>query len=206
MSYRVRDENGKAIPDRVYGGDMLYGRERVEERLREQGRTLSKAAIPSYNYDTVDAMAFALTNWERKRTFELRHDETEKLKLKENEKMGRPYVQLKTDKCGRYHYATAYLSRTIVLKDGCTYEERIEAIGVSRRQHGDPKDDYVGEGLAVGRAMEDLGYKLSRRAWGKVKHNDDIKVMRRQQKERRQAKAQVERNSFVQRLREVARI
>ncbi len=171
MSYRVRDEHGNVIPDRVYGGDMIYGR-----------------GLPTVDIslDKVDAMAFAMAFNKARKTF----------KDKENEKMGRPNVHLKTDTCGRYHYATAHISRVVVLKDGCTYEEVIEAIGVSRRQHGDPKDDYVGEGLAVGRALEDLGYKLSRRAWGKVKHNDDIKVMRRQQKERRQDKAKKERTRY----------
>ena len=115
---------------------------------------------------------------------------------KESEEMYSPKIELETDTCGRYHYAKAVVYRDVETKRKGCYKERILGYGVARRQHGDPKDMYVGEGLAVSRALEDLGFKLGKRAWGKVKHNDDIKVMRRQQKERRQAKAKADKERY----------
>lgn len=101
----------------------------------------------------------------------------------------KPGVELETDSCGRYYYAKAFMYREVDTKQNGHYTEQILGYGVARRQHGDPKDVYVGEGLAISRALEDLGYKLGKRSWGKVKHNDDIKVMRKEQKQRRRDKA-----------------
>ena len=119
----------------------------------------------------------------------------------------RPTVQLETDSCGRYHFSKAIMYREVETKRNGTYREQIIGYGVARRQHGDPKDTYVGEGLAVSRALEDLGFKVGRRSWGKVKHNDDIKVQRRQQKERRREIARESLAEFAKRsLRQVCRL
>ena len=128
---------------------------------------------------------------------------TELFKAKRSESMAvlpiRPAVELISDKCGRYHFTKAIMYRDVDTKRNGRYREQIVGYGVARRQHGDPKDTYVGEGLAVSRALEDLGYKLGKRSWGKVKHNDDIKVQRKQQKARRQAMAETEHDRFVRR-------
>jgi hypothetical protein len=108
----------------------------------------------------------------------------------------RPQVELESDSCGRYHFTKAIMYRDVDTKRNGRYREQIVGYGVARRQHGDPKDTYVGEGLAVSRALEDLGYKLGKRSWGKVKHNDDVKVQRKQQKDRRRAKAEHERTRY----------
>jgi len=189
---------------------------RVRDQLRARGKTLSKAVLPSYNHDTVDAMALS---WDKaKRVYggartglsktinqygvefingvPVRRVGDEINKESEDMYSQEPRVELKTDVCGRYHYAKAFMYRDVETKRKGCYREIIEGYGVARRQHGDPKDAYVGEGLAVSRALEDLGFKIGRRAWGKVKHNDDIKVMRRQQKERRQEKAKADRTRY----------
>jgi len=63
--------------------------------------------------------------------------------------------------------------------------EEVVGEGVSKRSHKDRKDDYVGKTLALSRALESLAHKVERRAWGKVKHNDDMKVQRAEKKEER---------------------
>lgn len=56
--------------------------------------------------------------------------------------------------------------------------EEIVGEGVAKRSHKDRKDDYVGKTLALSRALESLAHKVEKRALGKVKHNDDMKVQR----------------------------
>ena len=118
----------------------------------------------------------------------------------------RPQVELISDSCGRYHFTKAIMYRDVDTKRNGPYREQIVGYGVARRQHGDPKDVYVGEGLAVSRALEDLGYKLGKRSWGKVKHNDDIKVQRKQQKARRQAQADRQLERFAERCKATLRV
>ncbi len=165
-----------------------YGEETIYGGARREGKSAFSTPIK------VDVSGF------NKELFKVR----DTMKTRRSEKMAvintKPGIQLETDKCGRYHFAKAFLYRDVETKHRGPYREQIIGYGVSRRQHGDPKDSYVGEGLAVSRALEDLGYKLGKRSWGKVRHNDDIKVQRKQQKARRQAKAKVERESSILKL------
>jgi len=70
-------------------------------------------------------------------------------------------------------------------KESCYVVEEIIGEGVSKRSHKDRKDDYVGKTLALSRALKSLATKVERRALGKVKHNDDMKVQRASKKEER---------------------
>lgn len=54
--------------------------------------------------------------------------------------------------------------------------------GTSRRSPGDEPDDQVAYLLAYGRAYEALSKKLLRRAQGLVKHHDDIRAARPEQR------------------------
>jgi len=63
--------------------------------------------------------------------------------------------------------------------------EEVVGEGVARRNHKDRNDNYVGKTLALSRALESLAHKTSKRAIGKVKHNDDMKVQRAEKKEER---------------------
>ena len=162
----------------------------VEARLRRIGKKLSEAG----RNDKIDSMAFALTGRREREIFKAKKRSEHMAILRQ-----RPQVELVSDSCGRYHFTKAIMYRDVDTKRNGPYREQIVGYGVARRQHGDPKDTYVGEGLAVSRALEDLGYKLGKRSWGKVKHNDDIKVQRKQQKARRQAMAETEHDRFVRR-------
>ena len=178
----MRDEHGNVKQDKVHGGDLLW------DRVPSNRRSASSMSCK----DQADAIALAMSGLGKSRKIRpMRGASIDMAVLRQ-----KAQVHLETDSCGRYNYAKAFMYREVETKQKGTYREQIVGYGVARRQHGDPKDSYVGEGLAVSRALEDLGYKVGRRSWGKVKHNDDIKVQRRQQKKRRQDKAEHERTRY----------
>jgi len=95
------------------------------------------------------------------------------------------------DKCAGHHFArvTLDVSRRVESEDQKTvtfYEEEIVGEGVAKKSGKDRNDDYVGENLALGRALEHLTAKVMRRANGKVKHNDDMKQQRAERKAKRE--------------------
>lgn len=49
-----------------------------------------------------------------------------------------------------------------------------ESTGEAIRATEDKYDAEVAEKMAMGRALENLGKKLQRQAWGKIKHNEDV--------------------------------
>lgn len=68
------------------------------------------------------------------------------------------------------------------------FEDDIVVVqGTSRRSPGDEPDDQVAYLLAFGRAYEALAKKLLRRAQGLVKHHDDIRASRPEQKHKAEA-------------------
>lgn len=52
-------------------------------------------------------------------------------------------------------------------------QDFIESSGTARRHPDDRSKPSIGENLAIGRALENLGLKLQKRANGIVKQNDD---------------------------------
>jgi len=100
-------------------------------------------------------------------------------------------IKQETEKCAGHHFARVTLdcSRRVVdeVHHNVTYyEEEIVGEGVTKRSGKDRNDDYVGENLALGRALEHLTAKVMRRANGKVKHNDDMKQQRAERKAKRE--------------------
>jgi len=71
--------------------------------------------------------------------------------------------------------------------ESCFVSEEIIAEGVAKRTRSDRNDDYVGDNLALCRALDTLSAKVRKRAMGKVKHNDDMKEQRAKRRERRVA-------------------
>jgi len=87
------------------------------------------------------------------------------------------------EECAGHHIARATLEAgrrvdDTVNREVTYYEEDIVGEGITKRSGSDRRDDYVGQNLAVGRALEVLAEKVLRRARGKVKHNDDMKLQR----------------------------
>lgn len=66
--------------------------------------------------------------------------------------------------------------------DGVFEDRRIITTGTARRHPGDKHDEQVAEFLALGRALENLGKKLQKRANGIVKQNDDNEARQARQK------------------------
>jgi len=95
-------------------------------------------------------------------------------------------IQYEADKCAGHHFArvTLDVGRRIEEEHTITYtEEYIVGEGFAKRSSKDRSDDYVGETLALARALEVLAYRVAKRACGKVKHNDDMKLQRAHKKE-----------------------
>lgn len=54
----------------------------------------------------------------------------------------------------------------------------LETRSVALRHPGDKFDAEVGYNLAIGRALENLGRKLQKRALGKTRHNEEVKLQK----------------------------
>jgi len=105
-------------------------------------------------------------------------------------------MQVSIEKCAGHHFArvTVEASRRVEDLNAHTityYEEDIVGEGVARKSSKDKNDDYVGENLALTRALLSLTRKVAKRACGKVKHNDDMKVQRAVKKEERRERTRV---------------
>ncbi len=82
---------------------------------------------------------------------------------------------------GRYKIQEEPHQRTFI-------QEEVAGEGVAKKSSIDHNDEYVGETLALSRAMVHLAAKLDTRAWGKVKHNDDMKERHARVRTRREIK------------------
>jgi hypothetical protein len=67
-------------------------------------------------------------------------------------------------------------------------EDSYSAGGLALKGPGDTFNQEVGEKLAVGRALVNLGNRLIREANGKVKHHDDMREQKKRQAEAREVK------------------
>ena len=97
-------------------------------------------------------------------------------------------LEIEGDACAGHHFARVTLSAARRVEDldehTTTYfQEDIIGEGVCKRTSGDHNDEYVGQYLALGRALEALSVKVLRRTKGKVKHNDDMKLQRAHKRE-----------------------
>ena len=89
--------------------------------------------------------------------------------------------------CAGHHFCRVTVDIGILVEDKkrhlVTYRiEEVVGEGIAKRNRKDRKDDYVGKALALSRALESLAHKVEKRAWGKVKHNDDMKAARKRKK------------------------
>ncbi len=97
-------------------------------------------------------------------------------------------IQIYTQECAGHHIARATLEAGRRVEDHdnhvvAYYSEDIVGEGITKRSSSDRRDGYVGQNLAMGRALEVLAEKVLKRAVGKVKHNDDMKLQRAHKKE-----------------------
>ena len=104
-----------------------------------------------------------------------------------------PYDSIHFDsaKCGRYHFCRVKVDLGRRVEDLKAHSvvytsEEVFGEGVAEKSSKDHNDDYVGETLALARAFNQLSRKLDKRAWGKVKHNDDMKLKKVKQAALRQ--------------------
>jgi len=84
-------------------------------------------------------------------------------------------LTFETGECGGYHFCRA------ILDTG--WDEEVRGDGVAKKSSRDRNDEYIGENLAMARALEIVARKLTKRTWGHVKHNDDTKAQRKNKKE-----------------------
>lgn len=90
------------------------------------------------------------------------------------------------------HYAADVY--VLAIKDGATAEARLQREGYTvltaeakaQRHPDDKPNPEIAEELAAARALQKLGSKLEKHGNGLVKHNDDLKRMRKKQQEKKQ--------------------
>jgi len=100
-------------------------------------------------------------------------------------------IQVEQFQCAGHHFArvTLEIGRWHrVPHHSCFISEEIVGEGVAKRSHKDRNDDYVGDNLALARALASLTHRVAKRAVDKVKHNDDMKAQRAVKKEQRREK------------------
>ena len=96
-------------------------------------------------------------------------------------------LTLETGKCAGHHFARATCEASRRVSDEHTvtyYDENVVGEGIAKRTSKDRNDEYVGQNLALARALESLAAKVMRRANGKVRHNDDMKLQRANKRSR----------------------
>lgn len=77
----------------------------------------------------------------------------------------------------------------VFVADAQLDDELFVASGTSKRDPHDRPNDTVGELLAIGRALEYLGRKMQKRAWGYLRHQEDVQERKRKARARKEAEA-----------------
>lgn len=81
----------------------------------------------------------------------------------------------------RWIISESLSTKDVTLVKVSTYVEiqnhilEIDAVGVAKRDPKDRARKEIGYNLAFGRALENLGKKIEKKANGLVKHNDDMR-------------------------------
>lgn len=90
--------------------------------------------------------------------------------------------------CAGHHFCRVSVELVMRPWNPDTKQSRISETvigeGVAKRNFKDKNDEFVGKSLALSRALRHLSIRVDKRAWGKVKHNDDVRVQRRRKRPR----------------------
>jgi hypothetical protein len=93
---------------------------------------------------------------------------------------------MEAGKCGKYHFCRVSIDIGNWNNEPHVHtfvSEEVVGEGVAIKSKHDSQDEYVGENLALARAMGQLSRKLERRARGKVVFNDNRKASLKRKQE-----------------------
>jgi hypothetical protein len=94
-------------------------------------------------------------------------------------------IEIQHGQCAAHHFCKVTLRLAGAWSWQSGYEE-VVGEAVAKKSSKDRDDDYVGENLALARALTIVADKLTKRVDGHIKHNDDMRNQRKAKKEKKE--------------------